>query len=204
MHEEISLTVSQQDRKGGRSEVQAGDNSRAAESDAVGKAKICTAKDCTRIAIIRSMCDMHYRRWRHHGTTETLPPYDRTGDKNPKWRGGEVNIGGRIVVYSPNHPYPNWKRHVYRYRLVMEKHLGRILLPTEHVHHKNEDPMDDRLSNLEVLSKSEHHSYHGQSLKRAGKWSKYYQCCGKCSTTSSPHHGNGLCKPCYDKLRSHH
>lgn len=37
-----------------------------------------------------------------------------------------------------------------------------FLEPGTHVHHKNEDPTDNRASNLEVLSKTEHHREHAE------------------------------------------
>lgn len=40
-------------------------------------------------------------------------------------------------------------------RFLMEKHLGRKLKYDETVDHINEDPTDDRLENLQVLSRSE-------------------------------------------------
>jgi hypothetical protein len=42
----------------------------------------------------------------------------------------------------------------------MEAHLGRELQPDEVVHHINGDSTDDRLENLQVLSRSEHTAIH--------------------------------------------
>ena len=54
------------------------------------------------------------------------------------------------------------------HRLVMERHLGRYLKPAEVVHHKNEDPADNRLSNLmRFPSNGAHLSHHYQLRLRA-------------------------------------
>lgn len=49
---------------------------------------------------------------------------------------------------------------MYEHRMVMENFLGRKLLPEEHVHHKNENKLDNRIENLEIISNSEHQRMH--------------------------------------------
>ena len=49
---------------------------------------------------------------------------------------------------------------VRAHRWLMEQELGRTLLPTEHVHHRNGNPLDNRLENLQVLSPMEHMRWH--------------------------------------------
>lgn len=42
----------------------------------------------------------------------------------------------------------------------MEEHIGRKLLYTEIVHHINKDRLDNRLENLQIVSRAEHNRIH--------------------------------------------
>lgn len=125
-------------------------------------------------------------------------PQNQAGCLNGNWKGGQVNDGrGRILIYTPNHPNPNWKgTHVYRYRLVIEKHLGRYLHKKEVVHHKNGDHSDDRLENLEIMTQAEHARLH-HKIKMAGRWSYNFKNCVVCGTTNRKHKAHGKCRACY-------
>ena len=45
-------------------------------------------------------------------------------------------------------------------RLVMEQKLGRPLLPEEDVHHKDENPLNNNIDNLEIIIHGEHQRMH--------------------------------------------
>lgn len=62
----------------------------------------------------------------------------------------------------------NGKRHQIReHRLIMEDHLGRALEPWEVVHHKNGDPLDNDLANLEVMTMGDHTTHHHTGTRKS-------------------------------------
>lgn len=71
----------------------------------------------------------------------------RNGPANPAWKGGHVSASGYRIRHVRGKLVPE-------HRLVMERHLGRPLLPCETVHHVNGDRLDNRLENLELWSSS--------------------------------------------------
>lgn len=128
----------------------------------------CSIESCKCMVLAKGYCRLHYVRLRKTGGPLKLKSKSRFGPSNPRWNGGEVkDSSGRVMIYSPLHPRPSYcGTHVYRYRLVMEKHLGRFLESNEHVHHINGDFTDDRLENLKVVTPSEHSKMHNQERTR--------------------------------------
>ena len=81
------------------------------------------------------------------------------GTKSPCWRGGRRKTSeGYIYIRMASHPHKDTHGEIAEHRLVMEKHLGRYLMPDELVHHINGIKDDNRIENLELTTRSEHAS----------------------------------------------
>ena len=102
----------------------------------------------------RGWCDMHWKRWRKHGDPTKIVNVGR-----------HVSPDGYVKVPDKS----GRGRSILEHRLVMEEHLGRQLLPTENVHHKNGDRQDNRIENLELWSTSQPQ---GQRPEDKLKWAK--------------------------------
>lgn len=79
-----------------------------------------------------------------------------SGKNAGTWKGGRMMIKGYVYTHSPKHPHRNSGNYVAEHRLVMERHLGRYLLPTEDVHHINKKKDDNRIENLKIVCHSNH------------------------------------------------
>jgi len=66
---------------------------------------------------------------------------------------------GYVWVRAKNHPRARFGW-VKRATLVLERKLGRYLLPGHFAHHKDQNTLNDRPSNLEEMDHSEHQRHH--------------------------------------------
>lgn len=94
----------------------------------------------------------HYCSRRCRDLAQMKRPLDRTHNGKP----ARLDKNGYVMLWEPNHPdrtHGGWQ---YEHRLIAAAALGRVLLPTEAVHHINGVKDDNRPENLQVMDGGEH------------------------------------------------
>jgi hypothetical protein len=71
-----------------------------------------------------------------------------------------VSKGDYNYCVVRDHPKSTKNDYVLEHRVVVENSIGRMLKENEVVHHINEDKKDNRLENLQIMTRSEHASHH--------------------------------------------
>lgn len=132
--------------------------------------------------------------------------YHKSGSQHHNWKGGRyVRYDGYVTIT----PAPN--KRVYEHRYVMEEHLGQPLKSWEIVHHRDGNPSNNDINNLELMTQSNHYKLHemGQralddvpcatcgvmikpSVKSGGARKKY--CSNSCSSLAMHSEGRGMWK----------
>lgn len=92
-------------------------------------------------------------RIKHSSETKEKLSKAKIGNKNPMWKGGESIHQGYITIRINGRVRP---KHLY----LIEQHLKRKIKPSELVHHKNGNRLDNRLENLEIMTRKDHTYWH--------------------------------------------
>jgi hypothetical protein len=76
-------------------------------------------------------------------------------------KGGHVRtLGGKTKYRLISVKVDGKRKQVLEHRLVMERHLGRKLLTSEIVRHKDGDGLNNFIENLEIMHQSDHQREH--------------------------------------------
>lgn len=85
--------------------------------------------------------------------------------------GGKQLHNGYYRIYFPDHPKSDSRGWILEHTLIMECFIGRWLKEEEVVHHKNGIKTDNRIENLQLMTRKEHSKYHRlQKLKGMMKY----------------------------------
>ncbi len=108
------------------------------------------------------------------------------------------------AVYMPNREDADKKGYIYEHRLIAEQIVHRRLKRTEYVHHKDENGLNNDISNLMVFaSNSDHTAYHNGSEIYCvdNVWYAKFKRpkCKKCGKSLDYKSKTGLCIECYKK-----
>lgn len=88
-------------------------------------------------------------------------------EDNNNWKGGRsiTAHGYMLRRVGVGHHLADCRGYAYEHRVVAEEKLGRPLLKSEIVHHKNGIRYDNRPENLEIFPSSAHHHVQHRSEK---------------------------------------
>ncbi len=95
---------------------------------------------------------------------EKNPMFGKRLHLSPRWNGGrKIRKDGYTFVVAPSdHPCPaytkpNGLKYILEHRYVMEQHVGRYLEPQEVVHHIDNNPLNNDVSNLRLFANQSEH-----------------------------------------------
>ena len=76
-----------------------------------------------------------------------------------------ISPTGYVRIYFPDHPKSDKWGYILEHDLIMECNIGRWLQNDEIVHHKNGIKTDNRIKNLEIMTRSKHMQIHMKERK---------------------------------------
>lgn len=84
------------------------------------------------------------------------------GENNQNWKGGKRHHCGYILLLKPDHPKADKTGYIREHRYIYEQYYKCCLLDWVDIHHINGIRNDNRIENLEPMSKSKHVSNHSK------------------------------------------
>lgn len=76
----------------------------------------------------------------------------------------KIDKSGYVLIYDRNNFMSDVSGYVREHRLVMSKHIGRLLKANEVVHHIDGNKSNNNIDNLVLLTKSSHQSLHTKGI----------------------------------------
>ena len=95
---------------------------------------------------------------------KVIPFGARKGRKNKKGVARIKSIHGYIHIFLPTHPMAMKNGYVREHRMVAYD-AGLLIDPTMEVHHRNGIKTDNRIENLEIMTKAKHTSLTWKGVK---------------------------------------
>lgn len=117
------------------------------------------------------------------------------GNRPANYKGGVRVVAGYRYILNRDHPNAAKNGYVAEHRLIMEEHIGRLLLSSEIIHHKNGNKLDNRIENLEVLSSQSDHARLHIGVYNATRTKRILTCqiCGKQWPVKQSHYNAKYC-----------
>lgn len=107
----------------------------------------------------------------HSQITRDKIRQSESGNKHYNWRGGRQIHNGYIISYKPDHPFADHHGYVREHRLIYEESRNCCLLSWIHIHHLDENRLNNTWYNLKPLTRSEH-----GRLSAKASWGQTWGC----------------------------
>lgn len=132
--------------------------------------KTCAIDECNRPSEKRGLCGAHYQRLRKYGD----PLISR---KRP-------NGSGSVYIDAEGYFRVQFGKTSNKlHRMIVEAVIGRPLLSSEIVHHKDHNKLNNNPENLEIMTRSAHVVEHHKNVPDGGKNSQTERYCKRCDST---------------------